>query len=178
MKFGKPPLKYLSFNVTLRNPTDKPQWYLFPSALSDKPGGIRKNAGIDVIELFSDSPGHKVTVADFLGTMKLQPESAGGFKGLMLPGGAEVSIHGFGIEFFGEPLSPVPVQVEIAGRVTIGGAPVEQWVGKNLLSAKTADVKDLTLAWSKEADDLKELPVEIAKSGEVLIADALAKSCR
>jgi hypothetical protein len=177
MKPGKPPLKYLSFDVILRNRSDKPQWYLFPSALYDKPGGIRKNAGIAAIELLADSA-HKVTVVDFLGTMNLQPEGAGGLKGILLPAKAVVSVHGFGIEYWGEPLSPLPLRVVIADRLKIGGTPVEQWVGKTLLSAKTADVKDLSIAASKEADDMKELSLDMARSGEVSIADALARNCR
>jgi hypothetical protein len=173
---GKPPLSYLSFNVTVRNPADVPQWFLFPAALYDKPAAGRKGAGIDAIELFSDSQ-HQATVVWFMGTMKLQPEGAGGFKGLLLPPGAVISVHGFGISFWGEPVSPLPMKVVMADEVTIGGTPVEQWIGKPLLSAKTADVKDLDHAGSKSAEDLKELPVEIRKSGEITIPDALARSC-
>lgn len=174
---GKPPLIHMAFNVTVRNVAGKPQWFLFPAALYDKAEGIRSNAGIDAIELFSDSPEQKVTVVYFMGTMNLQPEGAGGFKGLFLPAGAVVSVHGLDIEFWGDPASPIPMRVVIADQVTIGGAPVEQWIGKKLLSAQTADVKDLERAGSKMAPELKELPVEITKSGEFEIADALKTKC-
>lgn len=177
MRMGRPPLKYISFNLTMRNSTDKPQWFLFPAALYEKAQEARKNAGIDAIELFSDSPDHKVTVVYFMGTMKLQPEGAGGFKGILLPAGAIISVRGFEISFWGEPASPVPVQVMLADHVTMDGSPVEQWVGKSLLSAKTADVRNLDRAGSKMANDLKELPVEITKSGEITITDAMGKSC-
>ena len=66
---GRPPLKYMSFNVTVRNTADKPQWFLFPAALYDKPGGERKDAGIDSIGLWADSQ-HQVTVVEFMGTLK------------------------------------------------------------------------------------------------------------
>lgn len=177
IKPGRPPLNYLSFNIALRNTANKPQWFLFPASLYDKPQSARPDAGIDAIELLSDSPEHKITVVDFMGTMKLQPDGAGGFKGVLLPPGATVSIQGFGISFWGEPASPLSIHVVIADSVTIGGAPIEQWIGKSLVSARTADVKNLQLAGSKSAPDMKELPVVISKSGELTIADALAQKC-
>lgn len=176
MKPGRPPLKYLSFNVTVRNSADKPQWFLFPASLYDQPVTERENAGIDAVELFADS-GHKVTVVYFMGTKKLQADGAGGFKGVLLPGGAAVSIHGFGISFWGEPVSPLPIRVVVADKITLGGTEIGEWLEKKLLSAKTAEVKDLERAGSKMAPDLKELPVEITQSGEVNVPDALAKRC-
>lgn len=178
MRPGKPPLSYTSFDVMMRNPANKPQWFLFPAALYDKAVGPRKGAGVDAVELLSDSPAHKVTVVHLMGTMNLQPEGAGGFKGVLLPAGAAVSIHGFEISFWGELASPIPISVVLADRITIGGTPVEQWFGKPLMSAQTADVKDLQHAGSKMARELKELPVEITKSGEFKIADALANECQ
>ena len=178
MKAGRPPLKYLSFNVTIRNTADKPQWFLFPASLYDKPVTGRKNAGINAVELLSDSPEHKVTVVDFMGTMKLQPSGAGGFKGVLLPAGAVVSIHGFGISFWGEPASPLPIHVVVADKMVIGGAEVGKWLGKDLLSAKNADVKDLQhAAGSRSTEDSRELPVKITKSSQLDVPDALAKRC-
>jgi len=176
MKAGRPPLKYLSFTLTVRNYADKAKWFLFPAALYDKPSGTRKDAGIDAVELFSDSE-HKVTVAHFMGTMNLQPEGAGGFKGVLLPPGAVVTIHAFGISFWGEPVSPVSIRVVIADQITIGGTDLGEWLGKDVLSAKTADVRDLDLSGSKSTNDHRELPVEIAKSGEIDVADVLAGKC-
>jgi hypothetical protein len=173
---GRPPLKYMSFNVTVRNTAGKAQWFLFPAALYDKPGGERKNAGIDSIALWADSR-RQVTVVEFMGTMKLQPEGAGGFKALLLPSGAVVTVQGLGISFWGEPVSPLSIKVVTADQVRIDGKPVEQWLGKPLLSAKTAEVKDLDRAGSKSSEGLKELPVEIHKSGEITIPDALARRC-
>jgi hypothetical protein len=176
LKPGRPPLKYMSFDIKVHNTADKPQWFLFPASLYDKPAGERKDAGINTIELFSD-PQNQVTVVDFMGTMHLQPDGAGGFKGVFLPAGAEISIYGFGISFWGEPASPLAITVVTADQISIAGAPVEQWMGKQLLSARRADVKELQHAGSKSSDDSRELPVTIKKSGEMMIADALARSC-
>lgn len=175
-KFGRPPLKYMTFNVTIRNSADKPQWFLFPAALYDKPVAGREDAGIDGIELFSDSQ-QRATVVWFMGTMKLQPEGAGGFKGLFLPAGAVVSVQGFEISYWGEPVSPVAIKVVMADEITLNGTPIKQWIGKPLLSAKTAEVKDLAVTASKPTPDLKELPLQIRKSGELTIADVLTKRC-
>src|SRR5215471_4421205 len=177
MKPGRPPLKYLKFDVTIRNSADKAQWFLFPAALYDKAVAARKNAGIDAIELFSDSPQHKVTVVYFMGTMKLQPEGAGGFKGVLLPAGVSVSIHGLGVDFWGEPASPLAMRLVIADKIMIGDKEIGEWLGEDLLSAKTADVKNLDGAGSKMTEGMKELPVEITKSGEINVPDALAKRC-
>jgi hypothetical protein len=173
---GKPPLKYMSFHVTVRNTAGKPQWFLFPAALYEKAGGERKDAGIDSIELWADSQ-RQVTVVEFMGTMKLQPEGAGGFKGLLLPPGAVVTVQGFGISFWGEPVSPLSIKVITADQVRIDGKPVEQWLGKSLLSARATEVKHLDRAGSKSSEGLKELPVEIQKSGEIAIPDVLAQKC-
>lgn len=176
LRVGKPPLKYMSFNVIVRNIADKPQWFLFPAALYDKPVGGRKDAGIDSIGLLADSK-HQITVVEFMGTMKLQPEGAGGFKGLLLPPGAVVSVQGLGISFWGEPASPLSIKVVAADQVKIDGKPVDQWLGKTLLSASAAEVKDLERVSSKSSEGFKELPVEIQKSGEITIPDALARRC-
>lgn len=176
LKPGRPPLKYMAFKVTIRNSADKPQWFLLPTALYDKPVAGREDAGVDGIELSSDAQ-HQLTVVTFMGTMKLQAEGAGGFRGVLLPAGAVVSLQGFRISYWGEPVSPVSIRVVMADEITLGGVPVAQWMGKSLLSAKTADVKELVITASKPTQDLNELPVEIKKSGEFTIADALAKRC-
>lgn len=177
MRPSRPPLKYMSFNVTVSNTADRPQWFLFPAALYDKPGGERKAAGIDSIVLWADSQ-HQVTVVEFMGTMKLQPEGAGGFKGLLLPPGAVVAVQGLRISFWGEPASALPIRVVTADQIKIAGKPVEEWMGKPLMSAKTAEVKDLNQIASKSSENFEELPVEIQKSGEISIPDALAQSCK
>ncbi|HEY6968879.1 MAG TPA: hypothetical protein VJA94_06735 [Candidatus Angelobacter sp.] len=177
MKVGRPPLKYLNFDVTIRNSANKAQWFIFPAALYDKAVAARENAGIDGIEWFSDSPEHKVTVVEFTGTMKLQPDGAGGFKGILLPAGGAVSIHGLGVSFWGEPVSPLAIRVVIANKITIGNKEVAEWLGKDLLSAKTADVRNLDHAGSKMTEGMKELPMKITKSDEINIPDTLAKRC-
>lgn len=179
VRMGRPPLKYLSFNVTMRNPTDKPQWFLFPRALYEKTPAPQSQSGVDGAEIFSVTPGHNVTVAQFMGSIRLQPESAGGVQALLLPAGAVITIRDFGISFWGDNFSPLPIQVVIADQVKIGNVPAERWVGVRLRSAGSADVssKQIRMVRSKFTPHRNELPVTIQKSGEVNIANAMETSC-
>src|SRR5256885_7649144 len=49
----------------------------------------------------------KVRVVFFLGNFRLQPEGAGGFKALLLPAHAEITLRNFGISFWGETEKPL-----------------------------------------------------------------------
>lgn len=179
---GRPPLKYLSFNVTMRNQAKKAQWFLFPRALYEMAPGPPPQPGINGAEIFStsaDHPQHKVMVAQFMGSIRLQPESAGGFQALLLPAGAVITIRDFGISFWGDNFSPLPLHVVIADEVMIGSVPADRWTVTGLLSARTADVstKEISIVRSKFTQRDNELPVTIQKSGEVTVANAVAKRC-
>lgn len=179
VRMGKPPLKYLSFNVTMRNPADKPQWFLFPRALYEKAPAPQSQSGVDGAEIFSVTPRHSVTVAQFMGSIRLQPESAGGFQALLLPAGAVITIRDFGISFWGDNFTSLAVQVVLAEQVKIGSIPAERWAGDRLRSAGSADVssKQIRMVRAKFTSHRNELPVTIQKSGEVNIANAMASSC-
>lgn len=176
---GKPPLKLLSFNITVRNLADKPQWFLFPRSLYEKPSGSAKPAGVDGVEVFSTSPDHSVTIAQFMGSIRLEPESAGGFQALLLPGGAAISVHDFVIHFWGDKFSPLPLHIVIADGVMLGQTPADRWARVDLLSHKSADVnsRDLRMVRSRSTKGRNEIPVTINKTGEITVPDALAKSC-
>lgn len=179
MRMGRPPLKYLSFNVTMRNPADKPQWFLFPRALYEKAPTPQSQSGVDGAEIFSVMPGRSVTVAQFMGSIRLQPESAGGFQALLLPAGAVITVRDFSISFWGDNFSSLPIQVVIADQVKIGSVPAEHWVGVRLRSAGFADVssKQIRMVHSKFTPRRNELPVTIQKSGEINVANAMDSSC-
>ena len=179
VRMGRPPLKYLSFNVTMRNPADKPQWFLFPRALYEKAPAPQSQSGVDGAEIFSVMPGHSVTVAQFMGSIRLQPESAGGVQALLLPAGAVITVRDFGISFWGDNFSSLPIQVVLADQVKIGNVPAERWAGIKLLSHRSADVssKKISMVRSKFTPRRNELPVTIQKLGEVNIANAMATSC-
>ena len=182
VRAGRPPLKYLSFNVTMRNQAKKAQWFLFPRAVYEKAPGPAPQSGVNGAEIFStpaDHPEHKVTVAHFMGSIRLQPESAGGFQALLLPPGAVITIRDFGISFWGDNFSPLPVHVVIADQVMIGSVPADRWTVVGLLSVRAASVstKEISMVRSKFTQRDNELPVTIQKSGEVTVANAVAKRC-
>jgi len=181
MRPGKPPLKFLSFNVTVRNLADKPQWFLFPRALYEKAAAPPERSGVEGVEIFSKLPEHSVSVAQFMGSIRLQPESAGGFQALFLPPGAVISIRDFSIRFWGDNFAPLPLHIVIATQVSLGKTPADRWAGPGvkLLSQKTAEVstRQITMVRSKFARRRTELPVAIEKAGEVTIPDALARTC-
>lgn len=179
---GRPPLKYLSFNVTMRNQAKKARWFLFPRAVYEKAPEPAPQSGIDGAEIFStpvDHPERKVTVAHFMGSIRLQPESAGGFQALLLPPGAVITIRDFGISFWGDNYSQLPIQIVIADQLMIGSIPADRWAGPGLLSTRSADVstKEIGMVRSKFTQRDNELPVTIQKSGEITVANAMAKRC-
>jgi len=175
---GKPPLKFLSFNVTMHNLAAKPQWFLWPRALYEQAPGPQKESGVDGAEIFS-APERRVTVAQFMGSIRLQTNSAGGFQALLLPPGAVVTVRDFTVNFWGDSFSPLPMQVVIADQVLIGSIPVDRWAGVSVLSARSANVssRQIIMVRSKFTRRRNELPVTIQKSGEITVANALAKSC-
>lgn len=179
VRLGKPPLKYLAFNVTVRNLAAKPQWFLFPRALYEQAPSPPKQSGVDGAEIFSSKPDRNVTVAQFMGSIRLQPESAGGFQALRLPAGAVVSIRDFSISFWGENFSPLPVQIVIADQLRIGSIPADGWAGVPLVSAQSADVssKQLVMIRSKFTRRRSQLSVTMKRSGEITVANALARTC-
>ena len=59
MRFGRPPLVYLSFDVTLLNDQKSPRWFLLPSNLGSGHAVIGEKGGVDTLEVFS--PRGKVT---------------------------------------------------------------------------------------------------------------------
>jgi hypothetical protein len=175
LKPGHAPLKSMSFDITLHNFSDKPQWFLLPAALYDKPVAEHKGAGINGMNLYADSQ-RKIIVVDFWGEMHLQANGAG-FRGLFLPAGATFSIHNFMIRFMGEPSSPLAIKVVLADRIKFIGTWIEQWLAKRLLKAQTADVKELHSDGWYSAPDSGPFPVNIVKSGEFTLPDAMAQRC-
>lgn len=138
-----------------------------------------KQSGVDGIEIFSKLPERSVTVAQFMGSVRLQPESAGGFQALLLPAGAIISIRDFAIEFWGDNFSSLPLHVVIANQVNLGKMPADRWAQANLLSARSATVttRQITMVRSRFTPRRNEIPVTIDKAGEITIPDALAKRC-
>jgi hypothetical protein len=172
----RPPLTKLFFNITLWNRAEHTRWFLLPDNLYSRALTPSKG-GIDAVEVFSAVPPPKVSVAKFMGTFHLQPESASGFQALLLPAGARISIRRFSIGYWGDAPRSVPVRLVIADVVTIGDTPAMAWTGADLLSDRSADVirDELRLVHSTQAPKLKELPVRIVGTEEFTIDAPVAE---
>lgn len=48
LKFGKPPLTELYFDVMLRNDRSGPRWFLLPKSLSPEGASLAAKGGVDV----------------------------------------------------------------------------------------------------------------------------------
>lgn len=131
MRFGRPPLVYLYFDVVLRNKQAEPRWFLLPSNLPVSASTAAKG-GVDKVEVFAPHGKGRVIIAHFLGT--------GGFRALLLPAGAEVRLRLFPISFWGDLPDQLPVEVVTARRLAIGIEAAEAWFGVNPMSSVKADI--------------------------------------
>jgi hypothetical protein len=134
MRFGKPPLVYLSFDVLLRNDQNSPRWFLLPSNLGSGHAGIGEKGGVDTLEVFSPRGKGRVLVGRFLGT--------GGFNALLLPARAEVRLRRFPISYWGDPPSSLQIEIVIAKQLTIGSDNATSWFGKSPMSSVKADIAE------------------------------------
>ena len=53
MRFGKPPLVELYFDVVLRNNRAEPRWFLLPKSLGPGIARVGTTGGVDGIEVFA-----------------------------------------------------------------------------------------------------------------------------
>lgn len=154
MRFGRPPLVYLSFDVLLRNEEESPRWFLLPSNLGSGHGPIGEKGGVDTLEVFSPRGKGHVVVGRFLGT--------GGFNALLLPPGAAVRLRLFPISYWGDPPANLQIEIVIARGLTIGGDKAESWFGNSPLSSVKADIAEdaenpMRMRTSKRTKDNKEV---------------------
>jgi hypothetical protein len=172
----KPPLKALFFNVTLHNRSDHARWFLLPRSLYEKPVVLTNS--INAVEVYSAAPPSRFVLADFIGTLQLQPESAGGFQGMLLPAGANVTVRNLSVELWGEPDKPVPVRLVMTDNLTVAGSPAGQWIGVPVLSGVTTDVDVEEISRSaSQSRILVDVPVALTAAEEFLVPNALTMRC-
>jgi hypothetical protein len=175
----KPPLKTLFFNIALHNRADHARWFLLPRSLYEQPVTLPKQS-IDAVEVRTAMAPSRLVLVDFMGSMQLQAESAGGFQGFFLPAGANATIHGFTIALWGEPDKPLHVRLVISDSFTMAGSPAAQYITVPVLSGATTDIDlaDMSHGASQvRIGDLTDVPVEITPAEELIIPNALAARC-
>jgi hypothetical protein len=134
MRYRKPPLAELYFDVVLRNDRGQSRWFLLPSNLNPEKTGIPTKGGVDALEVFASHGKGRVIVGHFLGT--------GGFHALLLPGHAEVRLRMFPISYWGDLPDRLQVEVVTAKRLTIAGKDAATWFKVNPTSSVQADISE------------------------------------
>jgi hypothetical protein len=172
MRFAKPPLVYLSFDVTLRNNEKSPRWFLLPSNLGSGHAAIGEKGGVDTLEVFSPRGKGHVVVGRFLGT--------GGFNALLLPSGAAVRLRLFPISYWGDPPDNLEIEIVIARELTIGGDKAESWFGNNPMSSVKADIAEdaenaMRVRTAKRTKDNKEVVPVIEADQRLRLQVSLGK---
>jgi len=172
MRFGRPPLVYLSFDVLLRNEEESPRWFLLPSNLGSGHGPIGEKGGVDTLEVFSPRGKGRVVVGRFLGT--------GGFNALLLPPGAAVRLRLFPISYWGDPPDNLEIEIVIAKELTIGSEKAENWFGKSPMSGVKADIAEaaenpMRMRTSRRTKDNKEVVPVIEEDRRLRLQVSLEK---
>ena len=172
LKFGKPPLTELYFDVVLRNNRAGPRWFLLPRNLSPDNTPLATKGGVDVLEVFAPKGKGRVIIGEFLGT--------GGFQALLLPPGAEVRLRGLKISFWGDLPDSLQVEIVVAKSLLIGGERASNWFGLDPASSTRADISE----WAPDAGrhvrtkrtrDNKEVPTRIEEDRRLQVLVTIKK---
>lgn len=154
MRWRKPPLVELYFDVLLRNDRAEPRWFLLPSNLGPGTSSVATKGGVDGVEVFAPRGQGRVIIGHFLGT--------GGFHALLLPAHAALRLRMFSISFWGDLPDQLQVEVVTAKHLTIGGEPAAAWFGLNPACSARADIAENVLSQtrmlrSRHTPDRKEV---------------------
>ena len=172
MRFGRPPLVYLSFDVILRNDANGPRWFLLPSNLGSGHGAIGEKGGVDTLEVFTPRGKGHIVVGRFLGT--------GGFNALLLPARAELRLRLFPISYWGDPPASLQIETVIAKNLTIGVDKAESWFGKSPLTSVKADITEdaenpMRVRTARRTKDNKEVAPVIEEDRRLTVDVSIEK---
>ena len=169
MKFRKPPLIDLYFDVVLRNQSPEPRWFLLPRSMGPGQAGLSRKGGIDVLEVFAPKGKGRVIIGEFLGT--------GGFQALLLRSGSNVRLRRLRISYWGDLPANVQVETLIAKSLLIGGESASDWFGLDPASDFRADISEgvpdeARNVRTKRTPNNKEVPTQIEEDRhlQVLVA--------
>lgn len=116
-KPGRPPILYLTTEVTLDNPTDAPRWFVVAKQIPPDDGA---GGGVDRIEV-------RGTGAAVYGTLF----GTGGFHAVRVAAHAKVTLTNLPVDWWrSDPPGPRPgLDVTIADDLTLDGKPAADWFG-------------------------------------------------
>lgn len=160
-----PPISKIRFDASLRNPGDRPRWFLLPADAGAGTGAMATFAfGVTVWTL----PGTgNVSVARFT--------AADSFYAIQLPPDAEVELRSLELLMAGEPPSnPMALEVIVADSFTVGGEPPLVWTKTPTTSEPRADatMEGARRVLEETMPQQRSLPV--ALQGEARLGVSLA----
>jgi hypothetical protein len=172
MRFRKPPLVDLYFDVVLRNDRAEQRWFLLPSNLDPEFAAIGSKGGVDGVEVFAPRGKGRVVIGNFLGT--------GGFRALLLPAGAEVRLVMFPISFWGKLPERFQIELVIAKHLTVGSEDAEAWFGTDPISSAKAEISDRAMdqtriVRSRHTPDNKEVATVIEEENRYQLQFPLSR---
>lgn len=135
---GKPPLRVLRFDITLRNRDRNQRWFIFPGSIHQK----RLNPNLERIEIFEavayQGQGQAIVA-------NLRSNHSASFYALLLPAGAKIKLRNFkisdwGADYWGQHQQPLPIQFFTTSNLTIAGKPAAEYLNRSLISSIKADV--------------------------------------
>lgn len=174
LRFRKPPLVELYFDLVLRNNRNEPRWFIVQSNLYPDSKSTPAKGGVDGVEVYKTRGKGRVIIGHFLGT--------GGFYALLLPARAEVNLKLFPISFWGEMPEQIQVEVLTAEKLAIGGESAETWFGENPLSTAKAEIakNPFSHAWmlrSRHTPDRKEVGITFEEDSRFQLSVSLKPKC-
>jgi hypothetical protein len=158
---SKPPLVVLGLDVTLRNRSAGPRWFLLPDNLPPSEGVT----GVDGVEVLGAKGTAHVVLSDFTGSK--------GFEAILLPAEANLVLHGVGLDYWSdEPdadTKTVDYTVIVATDLRIGDQSARDFMGVDPLCDNVAEATLGHTIASYETPDLKEVPVTVTEDHRVTV---------
>ncbi len=125
----RPPRIELRFEVTLRGAQSERRWVVLPTLL--RPGQAQPQR----------RTAHTVEAYELPGTNRMVVcvlRSEDGLAALLLPAGAELTLDGFPIAFWGPPPAEAEIEILSAAALLIDGEPLEDRMALDLLCDREA----------------------------------------
>lgn len=134
IRFSKPPLKLLRFDVTLHNPAEKPRWLILPMTLPYEGDTKPAPGGVEIeLQVFLLSKQPRVLLIYGV---------TGNFQAVLLPGQGWVTLRNLPIDaWWREVPAKTDLEVIVARSVTIGGAALGALIGTSARSESGATVE-------------------------------------
>jgi hypothetical protein len=134
-EFGKPPLTRFFVDLTLRNPSSTPQWFIFPKTIYES-NLVPKIQPVSQIAAFEERQENGMKVV----SIRLDMAGKGGLSALLLASNTEIKLRNLEVGFWGDSPQKLPIEVIIADNIVIDGKSIETYLGKNRLISTSTEL--------------------------------------